>query len=208
MGQGALTRTVAGQLQHVFWFGGMSGVGKTTAARTLADRNGFRLYSFDKTNLRHAELLPPETRTLDQIWVDLTPEELADWFDDGSAERFELVLNDVLLLPRDRLLIVEGPQLLPNLVAPLLTGVHRALFVIAPPGVQHQLVAARGSRLYGKTRDPDRALRNRLARDAILAARRKEQAEVNGLTVIEVNDVSETLPALERHLELVTQAPR
>jgi len=75
-------------LSEIFWLGGMSGVGKTTAARALARRHDLRLYSFDAHQFEHASRLPPETRTLDEIWVDTTPEELADWFEERCRERF------------------------------------------------------------------------------------------------------------------------
>jgi len=68
----------------------MSGVGKTTAARALARRHDLRLYSFDAHQFEHASRPLPETRTLDEIWVDTTPEELADWFEERCRERFGL----------------------------------------------------------------------------------------------------------------------
>jgi hypoxanthine phosphoribosyltransferase len=179
----------------------MSGIGKTTAARALARRYDLRLYSLDARTYQHAARLPPETRTLDELWVDTTPPELADWFERSSRDRFRLVVDDLLALPADAPVIADGPQLLPDLVAPLLASPRQALFVIARPELQQRLVKARGSDLYARTRDPERALENRLARDQLLAAHLRETAQVRGLTAVGVDDVSDTRPAIERHFE-------
>jgi shikimate kinase len=47
------------RLARVFWLGGMSGVGKTTAARALARRHDLRLYSFDAHQYEHTSRMPP-----------------------------------------------------------------------------------------------------------------------------------------------------
>jgi hypothetical protein len=189
------------RLAHIFWLGGMSGVGKTTAARALARRHDLRLYSFDAYNFAHAPHLPPETRTLDEIWVDMTPEELADWFEEKSRERFPLVLADLLTLQDEAPTIVDGPQLLPELVAPLAASPRHVLYVVASRSMQEPLVRARGSGVSSKVRDPERARLNRLGRDEELVRRLRATAAAHGFQVAEVRDVTETLPTIEHHFE-------
>ena len=189
------------RLARVFWLGGMSGVGKTTAARALARRHDLRLYSFDAYNFAHAPRLPPETRTLDEIWVEMTPEELADWFEEKSRERFPLVLADLLAFEDEAPVLVDGPQLLPELVAPLAASPDHVLYVVAPRAVQEQLVRARGSGVSGRVRDPERSRLNRLGRDEELVRRLRTTAAVHGFSVVDVDDVAETLPAIQRHFE-------
>jgi len=188
-------------LARVFWLGGMSGVGKTTAARALARRHDLRLYSFDAYNFAHAPLLPRETRTLDEIWVGTTPEELADWFEERSRARFPLVLADLLALDDEAPLIVDGPQLLPELVAPLAASPAHVLYVVASRSMQEPLVRARGSGVSSKVRDPERARLNRLGRDEELVRRLRAGAAEHGFRLAEVADVTETLPTIERHFE-------
>lgn len=188
------------RLARVFWLGGMSGVGKTTAARALARRHDLRLYSFDAHNFAHAPRLPKETRTLDEIWVEMTPEELADWFEEKSRERFPLVLADLLALEDEAPVIVDGPQLLPELVAPLAASPQHVLYVVASRSMQEPLVRGRGSGVSSKVRDPEQSRRNRLARDEELV-RRLRAAAPHGLRIAEVQDVRETLPTIERHFE-------
>ena len=170
----------------------MSGVGKTTAARALARKHDLRLYSLDARTYEHESKVPPETRSLDELWVHSTPEELANWFEEHARRRFPFVLEDLARIEDDAPVLVDGPQLLPELVASR----GRALFVVAAPSLQRELVAARGSRAYARTRDPERALENRLARDAILAERLRRAAPV-----AEIGDVRETEHVVESFFE-------
>jgi hypothetical protein len=186
-------------LERVLWLGGMSGVGKTTAARLFAHRHDLRLYSLDALTYEHASRLPPEPRTLDEIWVDMTPAELAGWFEEKARERFPLVVEDLLAIQDEAPMIVDGPQLLPELVAPLLASSNNVLYVVAPPAMQQPLVRARGSDLAVRTRNPERARTNRLARDEELARRLRLNAAAHRLPLVEVAEVTETLPAIERH---------
>jgi hypothetical protein len=189
------------RLARVFWLGGMSGVGKTTAARVFAHRHDLRLYSFDAYNHAHAPLLPEETRTLDEIWVDTTPDALADWFEERCRERFPLVLADVLSLRDDAPVLVDGPQALPELVASLVPSPEHVLYVVASREMQEPLVRARGSGIASRVRDPERAVENRLGRDEELVRRLRAGAAQHGLPLAEVADVAETLPAVELHFE-------
>lgn len=165
----------------------MSGVGKTTAARAFAREHELWLYSLDARTYDHAAKMPGDSLTLDDRWVGSTPEELADWFEDHARARFALVVADLGAIPSDDApILVEGPQLLPDLVS------GTTLFVVARPELQRELVIARGSDLYARTRDPERALANRLARDEILAARLRAHA-----AVVEVARVDETRHAVD-----------
>jgi cytidylate kinase len=178
----------------------MSGIGKTTAALTLAHRYDLRLYTVDARTYEHAAKMPAETRTLDEIWVETTPEILADWFESGSRERFRLILEDLERIEDDAPVLVEGPQVLPDLVAPLLSSPDRASYVVARPELQRQLVQARGPGVASRTSDPARALANRLGRDEVLTQRLRAGATEHGLTLVEVDRVEDTLPAVESRL--------
>jgi hypothetical protein len=160
----------------------MSGVGKTTAGRAFAAEHDLWFYSLDARTYEHAAKLPRDSVSLDERWVDSTAEELADWFEDHSRQRFPLVQADLAAIPDDGApVLVEGPQLLPDLVR------SSTLFVVARPEVQRELVVARGSDLYARTRDPERALANRLGRDEILGARLRAAA-----AVVEIGAVEDT----------------
>jgi len=183
----------------VLWLGGMSGVGKTTAARAIARRYDVRLYSLDSRTYEHAAALPVETRTPDEIWVDSTAEALADWFEDMARARFPLVVADLLEIEDAAPIIVDGPQVLPELVAPLLRSPAQALYVFARAELHRQLVTERGSLTDSQTRDPDRARENRLRRDEVLVERLRAEAPNHDLPIAQVADVTETKPLVEQH---------
>jgi hypothetical protein len=194
------------RLAHVLWLGGISGVGKTTAARSIARRYDIRLYSMDSRTYEHAAKLPADTRTFDEIWVDSSPEELADWFEDVSRARFPLVVDDLLGLQDDAPVIVDGPQLLPAIVAPLLRSPEQALYVIAQPRLQRRLIIQRGSLTTRQTRDSERARENRLQRDELLVQRLLGEAREHRLPISEVAHVRDTEPLVERHFEPLLSA--
>jgi hypothetical protein len=178
----------------------MSGVGKTTAALALAHRYDLHLYTIDARTYEHAAKMPAETRTLDEIWVDAAPKDLADWFEETARDRFALIRADLALIEDDAPVLVEGPQLLPELVAALIPSSDRALYVVADPSLQRGLIQARGPGVSVRTSDPVRALANRLERDELLAQRLRTGAAAHGLPIVEVREVGETLPAIERRL--------
>ncbi len=186
--------------RNILWLGGMSGVGKSTAARAFASAHDLWLYAIDARSYEHAAKMPADALTLDERWVDTTPEQLADWFEEYSRERFPIILSDLAGIPDDGApILVEGPQLLPEFVS------GTALFVVAAPELQHELVTGRGSDLYARTRDPERALANRLGRDEILAERLRVSADVVEISRVEKTEEAldaRFLPAIADWLEL------
>lgn len=166
--------------RRVLWLGGMSGVGKTTAARRVARRYDLWLYSIDARTWKHAEAMqvPALTMSLDEMWLGRSPEQMAQDFLDEADERFALIEDEVAAIPDDGApILVEGPQL------PL--GLEPALYVVASPDLQHELLAGRGSFTYSSTSDPERAFSNRLRRDELLRERLLPHA-------IEIEDVTHT----------------
>jgi hypothetical protein len=153
-------------VRDVLWLGGMSGVGKTTAARRVARRYDLWLYSIDLRTYLHAEAMrvPALTMTLDELWVDRSPEQMAQDFLDEAAARFALIDAEVAAIPDDGApILVEGPQLPLHL--------EPALYVVASTALQRELLAGRGSFTYCSTRDPERAFANRIRRDELLRER-------------------------------------
>src|SRR5690349_6940994 len=115
---------LASRLEHVIWLGGMSAVGKTTGARTVARHYDLRLYSIDSYTYvhtrrtdpaRHPALASYSILSPDQLWVEPEPEAIVERFVAASHERLELVIEDLLALPADAPILVEGPHLLPSL---------------------------------------------------------------------------------------------
>lgn len=191
----------------MLWLGGMSGVGKTTNGRAVARTFDLRFYALDSYTLDHHRnrVRPAEhpglawfdSHSVEEIWVQTPGAEIADRFEAASRERFPFVLDDLLALPSDAPILVEGPQLLPELVAPLLGHEDQALYLVADGELQRQLLAGRGGASYERSSDPERALANRLERDRILTERLRAAALERGLTVREVHDPAEAAALIE-----------
>jgi hypothetical protein len=127
---------------------------------------------------------------MDERWVNRSPPAMLETFHWFRGEGFEMIVQDILRLPRQPGVIVEGFRLLPRLVAPLLAAPGRAVWLLPTSGFRQAAVERRGGAAWGflaRTSDPDRALRNLLERDRLFTnALRKETARL-GLPAIEVD---------------------
>ena len=184
------------RLRHVYWMGGGSGAGKSTIAQRLADQYGMRVYATDAVMSDHARDVSPDlaphlstftAMTMDERWVDRTPEEMLDTFHWFHGEGFPLIVEDLLRLPDDQPVVVEGFRLLPDLVEPLLDQRRRAVWFLPTPEFRRDVFDSRGGPAWGflaRTSDPQRALRNLLERDRQFTDRIKEQTERLDLATI------------------------
>lgn len=186
------------RLRHIRWIGGGSGAGKSTIARFLAEKHGFRLYHCDDTQSAHTArsnaadhpmLHAFIAMTMDERWAKRTPEEMFRTFHGFHGEGFGLILEDLLDLPTDAPVLVEGYKLLPRLVAPLLSQPDQAVWLIPTPEWRRTAFSRRGSlwSIAGQTSDPQTALANLLARDALYTEEVRKQAVAWHLNTIEVN---------------------
>ena len=187
------------QLRHVYWIGGGSGAGKSTIARRLAAEHSLQLYATDAAMTDHARRSTPDDCPLlhefmktdmDQRWVNRSPKEMLESFHWFRGEGFSMIVEDVLALPRERGVIVDGFRLLPHLVKPLLAESSHAVWLIPSPEFRQAVVDSRGGSHGGfiaKTSNPERALHNLLERDAMFTERVNEEAQRLGLNTIEVD---------------------
>ena len=195
----------------IYWIGGGSGAGKSTVARRIAARYGLRLYSTDDAMAEHAGRCPPEACPLlreflamdmDERWVNRSPEAMLRSFPWFRGEAFDLIVEDLSRLERGPGTVVEGFRLLPHLVAPLLGGASRAVWLLPTPRFREAVFESRGGARWGflaRTGDPDRALRNLLERDRMFTERLREETTRLGLPAVEV-DASLTEDALEERV--------
>jgi 2-phosphoglycerate kinase len=188
----------AARLRHIYWIGGGSGAGKSTIARRLAARHDLRLYATDEAMTDHGRRVTAgegpflsrfAAMDMDERWVNRSPEAMLETFHWFRGEGFGLIVEDLLLLPREPRVIVEGFRLLPRLVKPLLAVPDHAVWLLPTPDFRRAAFASRGSLLEvaGKTSDPERALRNLLERDRMFTARLDEETRRLELRVIEVD---------------------
>ncbi|MFN2406752.1 MAG: AAA family ATPase [Pyrinomonadaceae bacterium] len=190
---------ISKQLQHVYWIGGGSGAGKSTVARRLAAQHGLSVYATDDMMADHARRSSREdcpllhefmAMDMDQRWLNRSPKSMLETFHWFRGEGFDLIVEDVFRLPRERGVIVEGFRLLPRLVKPLLSESNRAVWLLPTPEFREAVIEGRGGSTWGflgKTSDPERALRNLLERDRLFTEALREETARLGLPTVEAN---------------------
>jgi hypothetical protein len=70
---------------------------------------------------------------MDERWVSRSPETMLETFHWFQGEGFDLIVEDLLRVPREPGVIVEGFRLLPSLVKPLLSGPAHAVWLLPTP---------------------------------------------------------------------------
>ncbi|MFF9809629.1 hypothetical protein ACF1G5_31675 [Streptomyces coeruleorubidus] len=186
-------------MRHVYWIGGGSGAGKSTIARGLADRQGWRLYSTDDVMGDHARRITPGeapflhafmAMDMDERWVNRSPEIMLETFHWFRGEGFGLIVEDLLRMPRETCVVVEGFRLLPHLVQPLLTEPGHAVWLLPTPEFRQAALTSRatpGESFTARTSDPERANRNVAARDHMFTERLREETARLRLPTITVD---------------------
>jgi hypothetical protein len=187
------------RLRHVYWIGGGSGAGKSTIARRVAAQRGLRVYATDDVMADHARRSTTDDAPLlhgfmamdmDERWVHRPPSTMLETFHWFRGEGFDLIVDDLLTLPREPAVIVEGFRLLPRLVQPLLAVPAHAVWLLPTPDFRQVVVGSRGGSASGflaRTSDPDRALRNLLERDRLFTDILREETARLDLPAIAVD---------------------
>lgn len=181
------------KLQRVYWIGGGSCAGKSTIARRLAAEHSLQLYPTDDVMADHARRSTPAdcpllhefmAMDMDERWVNRSPAEMLETFHWFRGECFSMIVEDLLRLPREPAVIIEGFRLLPHLVNPLLAVRNHAVWLLPTPEFRQSVAQWE---FIGKTSDPARARRNLIERDAMFTQRLYEEAQRLELNTIAVD---------------------
>ena len=138
---------------------------------------------------------------MDERWVNRSPEVMLETFHWYRGECFDMIVEDLLRLSSDAPVVVEGFRLLPRLVKPLLVVPDRAVWLLPTPAFREAVIAGRGGRAWAflaKTSDPERALRNLLARDRMFTDRLRAEASALHLPAIQVDTTMKEDELVER----------
>jgi 2-phosphoglycerate kinase len=200
------------QFDHIYWIGGGSGAGKSTIARRIAGEHGLSVYSTDDVMADHARRSSAEecpllhqfmAMDLDERWVNRTPQVMFETFHWFRGEGLNLIVEDLLDMPDEQGVIVEGFRLLPHLVKPLLSEANHAVWLLPTPDFRQAVVEIRGGPTWSflaRTSDPDKALQNLLERDRMFTDALREETARLRLPVIDV-ETTTTEDDLTRRVE-------
>lgn len=181
--------TVRKPLRHVYWIGGGSCSGKSTTARRIADQRCLHLYATDDVMAKHSRRSNPEdcpllhqfiAMDMDERWVKRSPTTMLNTFHWFRGEGFNLIIENLLGIPTDIRVIVEGFRVLPHLVKPILPASNHAVWLLPSPEFRQTTIERRGGSTSGflaKTSNPGHALQNLLERDRMFTDRLSKEVE-------------------------------
>lgn len=152
----------------------------------------------------HDARLDESKLTPDEQWLGRTPEQQAAAFEETSRRRLRLVLDGLAALPQQPPIVVEGPQILPDLLPPAAA----AVFLVPTRKFQQSLLAKRP---LPPTENPRLALENRIEKDRLFAERVASLAATCGFEIIEVDgsrSPEEVLARVERSFASVLSTNR
>lgn len=192
-------RTLQRALAHVLWIGGAPDAGKTSIANLLAEKHSLQVYHFDRHEPAHfaratADEHPalyaahPAQMTPDERWVRHPVERMVRQTIASWTERCGMAIEDLLAMPKQSMIVAEGPGFFPACVAPLMVHPHQAIWLVPTEAFKRES-AARRNKLTARneTSDPARAQRNWYARDLGLVAHVTRGAQDYGLTLLTVD---------------------
>lgn len=203
---------------EVIWIGGSPCAGKSTLAATLAGQYGLTHYSCDDALPAHVQRSNAATYPLlhqlamsswDEVWTRPVErqicEELAFY-----REEFPLILEDLAAFPPGTPLVAEGTALLPELVAPLLQGQRRAIWLVPTASFQREHYARRPwiDDILRQCADPALAFDNWMQRDIGFADTVEASARALDLPVIRVDGTENAERIAKLACDLLGLPPR
>jgi hypothetical protein len=206
-----LTPDLKRQLAHILWIGGAPDCGKTSIARSLGDRFHLPVYHYGREDAAQVERLAqsvPEVRrfqeaSLEERWVQTTPQRMFEFLMLSFSHRFELVLESLVQTPGAQLLIVEGFGLLPELLKPALSSPNQALWLAPTRQFKRESMERRGKPSFAAAlSNPQIGKSNLLERDLLLGEHYRRQAAALGLVLYEVDgsrSLEEMVEITRRH---------
>ncbi|MFC4062358.1 hypothetical protein ACFOWE_29005 [Planomonospora corallina] len=207
----------------ISWIAGGTGAGKSTVTTALARRHDARLYNGDRaehdwvarsTQQHHPHLHALSGTAPGQVWADRSARDVFQSMAGLHGEVIGLLIEDLLALPDDRIVLVDYFGVLPRDVAPLLAGLHQAVFLLPSAEFRRRVLAMRyadpsRARATWGSHGPEEMLAKRLTRDALWDEEVHRRAAAYGLRTIPVDgtrSVESLVTEVATHLRL-PQAP-
>lgn len=209
------------KLSHVLWIGGSPCAGKSSICLDIARRYvilDYRLDPMGRNHLRRRLAAGDErmraflNMSMQQRWVERSVETLVEETVESWKREGELAIEDVLHLPDDWFILVEG-NFFPEAIAPLLSSSHQAIWLTPSDDfckqIRHRRHTEQAERrkqhgLIEEMHDQEKHIGNLIARDCQLAHYVRKQAAQQGLPsqiVDETRSLDEMIRLVEQHFE-------
>jgi hypothetical protein len=208
-----MTDDLKQKLAHVYWIGGSPCSGKSSIVDLLAASTGSAtastgtstklshhaaaVYHCDDHFDKHLKLTTPEEqpafyRLRDMSWDDLWMRPVAEQVAHELAiyrEQFPMILADLLKLPTDEPILVEGAALLPELVVDVMAQPNQAFYLVPTSEFQYRTYEKRPwiGGILDQCSNPEQAFRNWMERDVGFGRYVAETAVSLNLPVIHVD---------------------
>jgi len=167
------------KLANVFWLGGSPCSGKSSISEILSNRFNLRVYHVDEALENHTKafnpaLYPALAKWSMSSWEERWMQPIEDLVHDAIAcyqEHFALICEDLLVIPKQQSLLVEGTVLLPRDVATILPNRNQAIWLIPTPDFQRDHYSQRAwvRGVVEQCSNADVAFNNRMERDVQFA---------------------------------------
>ncbi|MEO8286531.1 MAG: hypothetical protein ABI670_08860 [Chloroflexota bacterium] len=194
----------------IYWIGGSPCSGKSSIALLIAARHDLQLYVCDDHYSDHLAAADPvsyprlaraRTATWNEVWsrpVDVATSDEFEFY----REEFGMVLEDIYSMPTDRPVLAEGAALLPECVAPLVSDLHKAIWIVPTEAFQLYHYSRREwiHDILAQCENPSAAFATWMGRDAQFAETVALDARNRALRVITV-DGSRSIEALAAEVE-------
>jgi hypothetical protein len=193
------------KLAHVFWIGGPPDGGKTSVAGLVAEAMNGVPYHQDRHEMEHLPRADPARYPMNAgLWKRVKDLSEADLFEnlwlgqspaDGALsarltweERLGLICEDLLALPMDRPIVAEGPGFFPHAIQSLIPAASHAIWLVPTETFKRASRARRNKSAWRTmTSDPDRACRNHIERDLIMAEMYRDELVAGEFPWIEID---------------------
>ena len=211
--------TLQQALRHVLWIGGAPDAGKTSVAAVLVEKYGLQFYSLDEHAeehwFDHVSKDPSAfghawmSRSLDERWLQPPEQQLRNVLR-ITEDDFPLVVTDLLAMPKESPILVEG-NVPPELVEPLLATKQQAIWLIPTESFALSSFLRREKHVaHNDRRDPRQTKANHIARDRLLTEHVQQEALTRNLKLLEVDDscaLMEVVALVEAHFGPVLNQP-
>ncbi len=208
-------------MRRFYWIGGSPCAGKSSVAVRLADRHGLLHLECDRgAEQRLTRMAGRDLAAYTELIGLSVCERLSrppEWQAGRELafyrEQFDFLRAELAALPGDGGVLVEGADLLPDLLKAIGVPMDRAVWMVPTPQFQLRHYALRDwvPAYLQDCADPEQAFRNWMQRDTLFAGHVAELAAAVGGRVITVDgtrSLEETARAVERHLRLPSEQRR